>query len=224
MALIRVTVDGTSSGFRVIPPGQWPVEVSKVTYTQPSSDVDAAGNPRYPYLHWEARILSPGEYQGEIVHFRTSLSPKAAWKLREVLLGFDLPIQVHDEQGNRIPVTLAWDVDEDTLQVIQYALERLDANNEPTGDILDKVPVIGARGVAHISESTYISSNINPATGQPEVRRSYQVDQITSLSTYPGVVGEVKAPQTASSAPRFPTSQPLRPVTAPGESRRSTLR
>lgn len=80
MSLIDFT--GVSSGFEVIPEGQYPVAVFKIEQKD--------GQSGFPYLNWTLKIQE-GDQANRNLFFMTSLKPEALWKLKESLLalGYD---------------------------------------------------------------------------------------------------------------------------------------
>lgn len=221
MLQVRVHLEDNQSS-SVIPPGLWPFQIVKATYVPQVGEVDSYGNPRYPYLNCECRIIAPGDYFGKPLYFRISLSPKAVWKLGETLEGLGLTYRVTDEAGSNVNLDLLWNIDEDTLLVPSYSLEKLDAKFSPTGEIIGTYSLIGAKGTAEVTQSQYISKAVNPQTGQRETRISYQVSRVLPLGVYTGIVQDLpqelleraSEPPTGIK-PQATVSDPLRPITRP---------
>lgn len=139
--MARTTVDFSDvQDFEPVPKDEYPVVVDKVTYVeQPEED-------KYDYLAWEMTITE-GEFQGRKQWLNTSFSPKALFKLKEVLENLDL---FEDE--------LDIDYDEDTMLVTTPELEGMPAiavveegkyNGRPTNNVVTlisaDVPKQGAK-------------------------------------------------------------------------------
>jgi len=119
----RVTVD--FSDVQDFEPfeGEHPVLIEKVEY------VEAQSEDKYDYLSWELTV-SDGEFKGRKGWLNTSFSPKALFKLKEVLENLGL----YDDE-------LDIDYDEDTMLVTTPELSGLPAvgvfsigsyNNKPS--------------------------------------------------------------------------------------------
>lgn len=125
--MARTTVDFSDvQDFEPIEAGEYPVIVEKVTY------VEQEAEDKYDYLAWELEITE-GEFKGRKQWLNTSFSPKALFKLKEVLENLDL---FEDE--------LDIDYDEDTMLVTTPELSGVPAvavievstyNNRPTNNV-----------------------------------------------------------------------------------------
>lgn len=139
--MARVTVDFSDvQDFEPVPEGEYPVLIEKVNY------VEAATEDKFDYMGWELTI-SDGEYQNRKLWLNTSFSPKALFKLKEVLENLDL----YDDE-------LDIDYDEDAMIVTTPELSGLPAiavveestyNNRPTNNVVTLIsadtPEVGAK-------------------------------------------------------------------------------
>jgi hypothetical protein len=140
----RVTVDFSDvQDFEPLEAGEYPVLVEKVTYTE------ATQEGKYDYMAWELQITD-GEFKGRKLWLNTSFSPKALFKLKEVLENLGL---FEDE--------LDVDYDEDSMLVTTPELAGLPAiavvsvttyNNRPSNNvdalIASDTPPAGAKKAA----------------------------------------------------------------------------
>lgn len=146
--MARVTVD--FSDVQDFEPfdGEHPVVIDKVEY------VEAASEDKYDYLAWEM-IVSDGEFKGRKLWLNTSFSPKALFKLKEVLENLEL----FDEE-------LDIDYDEETMLVTTPELSGLPAiavveigeyNNRKTTNVVTLIasdtPAVGTKKGAKKTES-----------------------------------------------------------------------
>lgn len=125
--MARVQVDFSDvQDFEPLEAGEYPVVVDQVKMVEAQSD------DKYPYLAWEMTV-SEGEYKDRKLWLNTSFSPKALFKLKEVLENLGL---FEDE--------LDVDYDEETMLVTTPELAGLPAiavvsvttyNNRPSNNV-----------------------------------------------------------------------------------------
>lgn len=91
----RITVDFSDvQDFEVLPKGDYPIVVDKV---------EMRDGTEYPYLNWQLKV-SEGEHKDRLLWIITSFSPKALFRLKDILenLGVfseELDIEVDEETG-----------------------------------------------------------------------------------------------------------------------------
>lgn len=125
--MARVQVDFSDvQEFEPIEAGEYPVVVEEVKM------VEAASEDKYPYLSW-VMVITEGDFKDRKIWMNTSFSPKALFKLKEILENLDL---FEDE--------LDVDYDEETMLVTTPELAGMPAiavvsvgkyNNRPTNNV-----------------------------------------------------------------------------------------
>lgn len=129
--MARVTVDFSDVEDFEPFDGEHPVLIEKLNY------VEAQTEDKYDYIGWEMTVTD-GEYKGRKLWLNTSFSPKALFKLKEVLENLDL----YDDE-------LDIDYDEETMLVTTPELAGMPAvavceigsyNNRPTTNVVTLLP------------------------------------------------------------------------------------
>lgn len=109
--MARVSVDFSQvEEFEPLPKGDYSVLVEKVEYREAQTE------DKYDYLNWELSVTEEGEFKGRKLWFISSFSPKALWRLKQILEN----LGVYDDD-------LEIDYDEDTMLVIDPELQGLPA-------------------------------------------------------------------------------------------------
>lgn len=109
--MARVSVDFSQvEEFEPLPKGEYTVLVEQVEYREAQSE------DKFDYLNWELSVSEEGEFKGRKLWFISSFSPKALWRLKQILEN----LGVYEDD-------LEIDYDEDTMMVTDPELTGLPA-------------------------------------------------------------------------------------------------
>lgn len=127
------TANAESSGFEPLPDGAYHVRLADVDTTREGA--------KGPYWSWEFDVVEPdSEYEGRKLWNNTSLSEKAAFKMKETYEAFDVPLDTDtDDMLGSIVVAV---VSQRTIQEGARKGEianQIDRLRKPNPEVVEKI-------------------------------------------------------------------------------------